>query len=232
MFPFIPAMIGAVSSVFTAMTGLVAGLGPALSSFASTTAGSLGALLKSAPQLVQTLSKFAEPFLHNAQLLQPGESLLDLGARALLAKDRQGSVLQHASDYANYVAALRDTPLSPKDKEKYHPAEQLLAGIALSTVGLEQKLQLLPSSLNKMWLLPLSNAPFFTPERMQTLVRSGQPIGDVAAYLEKRTNGSETHQFEKQIEKGLGNTVTSDDLYAALDTAKAEFAAQVHKAQA
>jgi hypothetical protein len=126
------------------------------------------------------------------------------------------------------MGALRELKLDPELSTKRSTAEKLVAGMAVGTVGVEDKFNAERGSLNGLWLLPMANPDYFTPDRMQSIISSGRLGGDVFAYLEKRLSGSEIRNFEKKLEINPGGTLMStqdlDTLYNALDEARNNFA--------
>ena len=150
-----------------------------------------------------------------------------MGERALQAAE-QGITLDKFEKFDEYMAALRDFDLNPEMSEKYSPVEKLVAGLGIATVGIEEKFNAKPGSLNDVWLLPLTNSEYFTPERVKSLLESGKLIGDVSAYLEKSMSGEEASEFRKNLEITPEGKPMNDaelgNLYDALDSARTEWA--------
>lgn len=213
------------SSIGSAFSSACSALGSALSSFATSIASTLGSVISSLGPVAEALGKFANAFLQGMGILRPNETTEDMGDRALQAAEK-GITPEKFQNFEAYMSELRNFDIDPERSIKRSSAEKLVAGIGIGTVGMEDKFNLDRGSLNSMWLLPITNADYFTPARMETLLTSGRLGGDVFAYLEKRLSGSENQAFEKQLDID-GNT---DILYEALDSARekwAELAKQV-----
>lgn len=220
---FVSAVSSFVSSVTSSICNTVSSIGSALSSFASGVgnfiAGAIGAL---AP-VAEAIGKFASAFLQGLGIFKPDEKPEDMGDRALQAAEK-GITMDKYEKFDDYLKALRDFQLDPAESAKRSHAEKLMAGMGVGTVGVENKYGAVPGSLNGMWLLPMTNSDYFTPERMQTLVAAGRLGGNVVDYLENRLSGGEARSFEKALEVD-GNGKRLDDgalnkLYDALDTAR------------
>lgn len=222
----------AISSGFSAVCKTVSTIGSAVSSFANSIKPVLGPVLSTIANLVphpavKAVANFANALLHALAIFQPQETVQDMGDRALQAAD-QGITLEKFDKFDEYMDALRNFDINPELSEKYTPVEKFVAGLGIATVGIEDKFNAEPGSLNDVWLLPLTNSEYFTPERVTSLLENGKQIGDVSAYLEKKMNGEEASQFEKNFavnSDGIPmNNTELGKLYDALDSSRAEWA--------
>lgn len=221
------AIINFCSSVGSAIGSAISGIGSALSAFANgvgaVVAGAIGAL---AP-VAQAIGNFANAFLQGLGILKPDEKAEELGDRALQAADK-GITMDKFEKFDDYMNALRDLPLDPESSAKRTHAEKLAAGIGVGTVGVESKYNAAPGSLSGMWLLPMANPEYFTPDRMQGLVTSGRLGGDIFSYLEKKLSDGESRSIEKALEVGgHGQRIGGrelDELYNALDASRSNWA--------
>ena len=217
------------SSIGSAFSSACSALGSALSSFATSIASTLGSVISSLGPVAEALGKFANAFLQGMGILRPNETAEDMGDRALQAAEK-GITPEKFENFDAYMAELRNFDIDPERSMKRSSAEKLVAGMGIGTVGMEDKYNMDRGSLNSLWLLPMTNAEYFTPARMETLLTSGRLGGDAFAYLEKRLSGSENQAFEKQLDID-GET---DALHDALDGARekwAELAKQVEAKQ-
>jgi|SRR5690606_19012382 len=215
---FFSAVGSFFSSVGSAISSAVSAIGSALSSFATGVAAALGTLITALSPVAEAVGKFANSFLQGLGILKPNETASDLGERALQAAE-QGITPEKFEKFDDYMAELREFEVDPEVSEKRNPAEKLVAGLGVGTVGVEDKCNVERGSLNGLWLLPIANAAYFTPERMQNLVMAGKLSGDIFAYLEKRLSGGEARSFEKRLELDLSGHEL-DELYEGLDKAK------------
>lgn len=216
-----------VSSVGSAISSAVSSIGGALSSFAATVGPVLGSVLDAFKPVAEALGRFANAFLQGLGILKPDEQIDDIGERALQAA-QHGITLEAFDDFDDYMAALRRFEPDPEIAARRSPAEKLVAGLGVGTVGVEDKFEAGRGSLNGLWLLPMTHPAYFTPERMQELVAGGRLGGDIFAYLDKRLSGGEARSLEKNLEVDAGGRPLAppelDQLYGALDAARAQWA--------
>ncbi len=233
-FGAICSVVSSVASGFgSAISSAVSSIGSALSSFASTVGPVIANVIEALKPIAEAIGKFANAFLQGMGILKPEEKVEDLGERALQAAAK-GITLDKYENFDDYMEALRNIELDPEISAKRSTAEKLVAGMGVGTVGVEDKYNVERGSLNGMWLLPMTNPNYFTPERMQSLIATGRFGGDVFAYLENRLSGGEARNIEKKLEINANGQPMSEDelgtLYGALDSAQekwAEIAKQV-----
>lgn len=222
-----PIIVGFLASAGAAIASSVATIGTAVSSFAATIAPTLGSILTTLKTYAEPLAKFANTFLQLLDILKPGERIDDMGDRALQAADK-GITLDKFEKFDDYMNALRKFELDPEQSAKNSPEAKLVAGLGISTIGVEDKFNAQRGSLNALWLLPLVNSGYFTPEKMQVWLAAGKLGGDIFAYLDKRQSGGEARSFEKALENGPKDApmsgVDKEKLYEALDSARAQWA--------
>lgn len=214
---------GAVSTISRA----VSGIGSALSSFATGVGAVIGNIVSALAPVASAVGKFANAFLQGLGFLKPDESAEELGERALQAAE-QGINIDQFDDFDDYMAKLRDFKLDPDVSARRSIADKLVAGLGVGTVGVEDKFNVERGSLNGMWLLPMTNPGYFTPERMRDMVSTGRLGGDVFSYLENKLSGAEARSFEKSLEINPDGTPMDpkgqDNLYEALDNARESWA--------
>lgn len=222
-----PLILGALASVGAAISSAVATIGTAVSSFAATIAPTLGSILTTLKTYAEPLAKFANTFLQMLDILKPGEKIEDFGDRALQAADK-GITLDKFDKFDEYMNALRKFELDPEQSAKNSSAAKLVAGLGISTIGIEDKFNAQRGSFNGLWLLPLANPGYFTPEKMQGWLAAGKLGGDILAYLDKRLSDGESRSFEKSLETdGVGKRMNESDLdklYGAFDSAREQWA--------
>jgi hypothetical protein len=221
------AIISTIGSIGSAVASAVSTIGSAISSFASSIGPVLGSVIDALKPVAEALGRFVNAFLQGLGILQPNEKVEDIGERALQAAGK-GITIDKFDNFDDYMDALRKFEVDPDIAAKRSPAEKLVAGIGVGTIGVEDKFHAERGSLNGMWLLPLTNPEYFTSERMQSLVSTGRLGGDIYAYLEKRLSGGEARGIEKSLEVGADgkpmNEAEQDKLYGALDAARDRWA--------
>jgi hypothetical protein len=221
------AICSFASSIGSAIGSAVGAIGSALSSFASGVGTFIGGIIDKLPQLGETLGKFANIFLQALGILKPDEKIDEMGERALQMKDK-GLTIDKFDNFDAYMDALRNFELDPDKAKQRNPAEKITAGLGVGTVAMERKFNAEPGTYNGLWLLPIVNPTYFTPERVQSLVTTGQFVGDVWAYLEKRLDASDSRRVEESlvagVTRGSSDTDSKASAYEALDAARNEYA--------
>lgn len=223
-----PMIIGALAAAGSAITSAVATIGTAVSSFVATVGPTLAATLETLKPYMEIVSKFANVLLQNLSILKPGEKIEDLGERALQAAG-QGIKLEQFENFDEYMTALRKFELDPELSTQRSTAEKIVAGLGIATVGVEDKFSAERGSLNGLWLLPIANPQYFTPERMEGLISVGRLGSDVLAYLDKTLSGGQAQRFEESLAVGPGGAPLDktevNTHYEALDSARETWAA-------
>lgn len=204
------------SSIASGISSAVSGIGSALSSFASGVGAVIGKIVTELEPVGLALGKFAAAFLQGMGILKLDEKPEDLGERALQAAER-GITTEQFDDFESYLDALRDFDLDPEKASKRSAAEKLVAGIGVGTVAMERKYNAAPGSLDTLWLLPIANPTYFTPERMQGIVSTGRFTGNVFDYLEKRLSAGDSGRLEDAL---IADGDRKENHYEALDQAR------------
>lgn len=211
------------SSIAGGISRAVSTIGSGLSSFTSGVGTVIGGIASTLKPVGKALGGFASSFLQGLGVFKKTETVEDIGDRALQAAE-DGITMDKIDGFENYMDALRNFEPNPDKSKGYSSEKKLVAGLGVGTKGIEEKFNAEPGSLDSMWLLPMANSEYFTPERMQGLVSTGRLCGDTFAYLEKRLTGGENRTFEKTLELDEnGNALDVDkrsELYQALEDAQ------------
>lgn len=224
--------LSVLSNGFSAVCSTVSSIGKEVAAFASSIKPVVGPILMTIANviphpIVKTVANFANGLLHILSIFHEDENVQDMGDRALQASE-QGITLEKFENFDDYMAALRNFEINPEMSEKYSSAEKFIAGLGIATVGIEDKFNVEPGGLNNLWILPIANSDYFTPERIKGMLENGKVIGDVAAYLEKRMSGEEASEFRKNYEFNPDGKPMNDSelgkLYDALDSSRQEWA--------
>jgi hypothetical protein len=216
-----------ISSVGSSIAKAVSGIGSALSSFVTTVAPVIGSVIESMKPIAKALGEFSNVFLQALGILKPDEKIEELGERALQAASK-GITLEKYENFDDYMNELRSFDLDPEISSKRSTAEKIVAGLGVGTIGVEEKFNAERGSFNEIWMLPLVNPTYFTPERMQGLIVAGRLGGEIFSYLEKRLDGADSSSFRKSLELTPEGKVMTDPeqakLYEALNTARENWA--------
>lgn len=224
--------LSAISSAFSSVCSTVSSIGSAVASFAHHIKPVLGPVLTTLAAVIphplaKTVANFANALLQSLAIFHPTETVQDMGDRALQAAE-QGITIDKFDKFDEYMSTLRDFDINPELSKKHNTVEKFVAGLGLATVGIEDKFNAEPGSLNDIWLLPLTNSEYFTPDRIKSLLENGKMIGDASAYLAKSMSGEDASEFRKNLEVTPEGKPMNDselgNLYDALDKSHAEWA--------
>lgn len=214
--PFIPAIISAGAAIMST----VSTIGAAVSTFAASVGPAFAGILAKAGPMIEKMAHFANSFLEIANILNQGEDVRHLGDRALQAANAPESKKpENYSTSADYLAALRAFKLDPEVSNKTNEETKLIAGLAVSEIAIKEKFNIKEADLVGLWLLPLVNDKYFTPEKVLGLISSGNLVGNVFNYLEDKLSLGDEHKFTTQ----LGSSMKKEErgeLYKELDVSR------------
>jgi hypothetical protein len=228
-FSSIGSAIGSfISGVGSAISTAIGAIGSALSTFATGIGAVLGTIIDALPEIGKALGQFASNLLQGLGILKPDERIEDLGERALQMREKENLTIDDFDDFDAYIEALRNFEIDPEKAKQRNFAEKLTAGLGIGTIAVERKFNAEPGAFEGLWLLPIVNPTYFTPERVQNIITTGQFVGDVWAYLEKRLDASDSRRLEEAIVSGVNRGSSDTDAkaaaYEALDAARTEYA--------
>lgn len=225
------------SSAVDTVCDTVSKVSNAVASVAKQIAPVIVPLITSSNPVVAMVCRVACALLVGLAIFKPDEKIEDLGDRAMQAAEK-GITPDKFENFDEYMDALRNFDIDPVVSANTSDVTKVIAGLGVATLAVEDKFNAERGSLSGIWLLPMVNPTYFTPERMQSLLSTGSLKGDILSYLDKNLSGGDSHAFEKRIAVDLDGTPLSgdklDDLYDALDGARekwAELAKQVEAKQ-
>lgn len=225
--------ISSISNVLENCVKAVATIGPALAAYSTKVVPVLGQVML-ALQVATAVVKFADALLKVTGVINSNEGVEEIGERSLQAAE-QGITLDKFDDFDAYMDKLRNFELDPDVASKRNLGEKLLAGLGVTTVGIEQKFNAEPGSLGGLWALPIAHPAYFTPERVQDFLSTGRLVGDILGYLQGELSGGEARSFEKRLETGADgkpfDVQEREKLYDALDSSRANWADILREAQ-
>lgn len=187
-------MLPVISAVATA----VASLGPTVASFAATVLPALSPYLRMGLEVLQKVVQVADFVGLGLGLLKSGENLNMMGERALHAAD-SGITAEQFKNHAEYFDALRQQPLNPN--KKFDPASTAIAGLAVLSSGLDERMGLNEGTIGKLWPLVAADGAYFTNQKVLQLVQGGQNVVDVVEYFLGELGGAESLHVEDAMVK-------------------------------
>lgn len=221
------AIISTVGSIVSSVVSAVSNIGPALAPYVSKVAPIIAEVVSTVKGIADTISKFADTFLRTLNVLKPEETVEDLGERALQASEK-GLTTGQFDNFDDYIDKLRNFDLDPDKAQQRSQTEKLVAGLGVANVAMEHKFNATPGSLDGIWLLPIANPNYFTPERMSSIVSNGQALGGILGYLDKSLSAGDSGRLEESLAAGAGD---KQELYKALDQTREKWEALKHKVE-
>ncbi|NLW04747.1 MAG: hypothetical protein GX029_05905 [Pseudomonadaceae bacterium] len=117
------------------------------------------------------------------------------------------------------MAALREFKLNPEISNKTNEETKLVAGLAVSELAIKEKFNINEGDLVGLWLLPLANDKYFTPEKVLDFIGTGSLVGDVYNYLEDKLSAGDEYEFISQLGSVMGKEERVE-LYKELDASR------------
>ncbi|WP_300709981.1 hypothetical protein [uncultured Desulfovibrio sp.] len=187
---FLSTVCSVVSSVCSAIGSAISSVASSVSSAVSafmgavgTLANKLGPVLGKVGNIIGIIVTVVEIAARLANLLQPQETVREIGKRALQAEDEDITLETCDNDFKAYMEKLRALKLDPEKNARHSDWEQQAAGIVVLEKGLEQCEPCLTS--RAMWEVMCRYPEFFSKERLKCYAEfareSGLPLGDSVA---------------------------------------------------
>ncbi|KXS54836.1 MAG: hypothetical protein AWU57_806 [Marinobacter sp. T13-3] len=145
------AILATISSAATAVVTAVKTLGPAVANFAAKVAPTVTAMMDKIPGLLSKVSNIASTFLGLTNIFQPGEKVEDMGEASLQAAS-DGITPDKFNNFDEYMDSLRNYKTDPEIAKERSSLEKTVAGMAIGTVGLEEKYNANPGDFKDIWL--------------------------------------------------------------------------------
>lgn len=232
--------MGFLSTVCSVVSSVCSAIGSAISSVASSVSSAVSTFMGA----VETLSNNLAPVLGKmgtiigiivtivdiaarlANLLQPRETVREIGERALQAEDEGITLESCDNDFKAYMEKLRALKLDPEKSALHRDWEQQAAGIVVLEKGLEQCEPCLTS--RAMWEVMCRYPEFFSKERLKCYAEfareSGLSLGDSVARWGSATGSSlerlNAYDFMKGAEQRFQPEASPGDITRTLRDAE------------
>lgn len=213
----------AVASVCSTAVSVCGSIGRSVGNIVSNIAPKLMMIVGPTSKL-NTLLIVADAVVQLYSILKPDEKIQDIGDKAIQASE-EGISMDKFDDFDEYMASLRTFEIDPERSEKIDELTKQLAGIAVVTQGLAEKLNIDGATLGNLWTLPALNSQVFTPERIKVILDNTSNIANVVRYFEKDLTPQIARSTEKELvaaEKQLSPEKSDADIYKLLDATRAD----------
>ncbi|NLW04106.1 MAG: hypothetical protein GX029_02600, partial [Pseudomonadaceae bacterium] len=138
VFPFLLAIIPAITSAITAITTAVATVGPAIAAYAAKIGPAIIKMAHTAGPVLTRVVEVANVVAPALQVFNKGETVESIGERSLQAAE-EGIIPEQFEDFDEYMEKIRNFPLDNNKAEHRKttiPEASIVAGLGISTLGL------------------------------------------------------------------------------------------------
>lgn len=220
MIPIFPIVPTIASTIATTIASTLSSIATFISLYAPT-------ILRTLETVNQVMSIISV----NTQILQPKESLEDIGNRALQAAESQNIQPEQFNDYDDYLNEIRQFQLDPNKTIVYSSIDKQIAGLGIVCQSIEHKLNLPTNSMGILATMIALNPQYFTAERINHWLNTGSDLSQIIKYFNNDLGASDclkTEQTLINLEKQNGSK-SEFELETELEQAKADLQ---HSAQA
>lgn len=186
-----------LSHIVSAVSTAVASIGPAVAGFCTNVLPTLAVYIEKGLGFMQMIAQVANTVATVMDILQPNETVDDIGDRALQAA-AQDITPEQFDDHTDYVNALRSFSLIP-DQNKDKPMEKIVAGLAVVSAGLDGKLGMTDGTAGQLFTLVGADSDYFSADRLTQYLKSGQDIAALVDYFAGKLGGAESLEVEDDL---------------------------------
>jgi hypothetical protein len=235
------------SGIASGIKSCVSAIGSVVSSAISICSSELGsavrvlgsAIIKKVPcigEVIEAIGVGIQIVGESCKILKHGESVQEIGDRALQAEEREGITLTSCNnDFDAYMEKLRSIKLDPKKSAKLSESDKLLAGSLVVEKGIELKRPQL--SMAAMWPFIVAAPDFFSPERLNCYINEAmaqkQPLGKIIEFFDPANNtiSREASRLVRTAEKKMTPQATPDEITSTLNEVRKKCARPAEEEQ-
>lgn len=208
----------AISSGISTVCSAAISVGRAAFNFAAEYAPKIAGAVSHFGSVINSIASAVSLALN---IFRHGENMENMGDRALQAAE-QGIKPENYRKFDEYAQAIRDFRLDPAKTEKTDSATKIMAGLAVSSLGLEDKLGLPAGMGGAVWLLAASKPEYFTAARLEALLRAPSPARTLEYFEGKLGPAADlkTRDAIIDIERTLQPAQTVEAIYKELVEAR------------
>jgi hypothetical protein len=171
-FPFIAAAFSAVVSV-------VSSIGPMVANLCTTVVPRILPILRTGVEICKAVATVAETIGVVHRVLRPGESVSDIGDRALQA----GKGPEAFENFDAYMQSLRELRLDPAKSQGFDAETKLVAGLGVVAGGLDYRFRVRSGTMANLWSL-IAVPDYFTEQRLEAILARTREIANVIKYFD------------------------------------------------
>jgi hypothetical protein len=215
-------MLGIIASISSAITSAVSSIGPAVSSFCANVLPRIAPILKQGLEILSTVCRIAEILMHVFNVFKPEDTVEDIGDRAIQASEKESITPDKFDDFDDYMEAIRNFELDPQRSAEISHEAKIVAGLAIGSKGLDEKLFVNDGTMANLWVLAASNPDYFNAERLEAILGKTVDITSIMQYFEGKLGPADTLETEKNlvdVEKSISPNKDEKTIYSELDAA-------------
>lgn len=218
-FPFIAAAISAVVSA-------VSTIGPMMVNLCTTIVPRILPILRTGVEICKTVATVAEAIgvVHN--VLRSGESVSDIGDRALQA----GKGPEAFENFDAYMQSLRELKLDPVKSQAFDAETKLVAGLGVVAGGLDHRFRVRSGTMANLWSL-IAVPDYFTQQRLEAILARTREVANVVKYFDGTLMPVDAVRIETllmDVEKVVDPQKTDEACRATLNDVGARMRAANH----
>jgi hypothetical protein len=190
-------IISILTAVASTVVSAVSTLGPMVVNLCTNVVPRILPVLRGAVEICKAVVTVAQTIGMVYDVLRPGESVQDMGERALQA----GKGPEAFDDFEQYMQSLRDLKLDPARAQEFPAEAKLVAGLGVIAGGLD---------ISNLWSL-MAAPEFFTEARLGAILDHTREIGSVIKYFDGTLAPADAGRIEhalldaeRQLDPGHG----------------------------
>lgn len=189
--------MGLLSSICSSVGSFVSN---AVSSFGGAIGAAVSAInpvLGMGISVISKVANIAQGVMHGLGLFRPNENTEEMGDRMIQAA-ANGIKPEGYDKFDDYMAEIRSRNLDP-EKSKETPLEvKQSAGIALSTMALEDKFKG-TANIADIWSIYAKNPDYFTADKLTSILSTFKDIKSIVDYFDGKAPVKEAMATEKSL---------------------------------
>jgi hypothetical protein len=213
-----------IAAAVTTVVSAVSSIGPMVANLCATVVPRILPILRTGVEICKTVATVAEAIgvVHN--VLRPGESVSDIGDRALQA----GKGPEAFENFDAYMQSLRELKLDPSKSQEFDDHSKLIAGLGVVAGGLDYRFRVRSGTMANLWSL-IAVPDYFTQQRLEAIMARTREIASVVKYFDGTLAPAEAMRMESllvQVEKDVDPGKTDEACHATLNDAAARMRAE------
>lgn len=187
-------MISLLTAAIGSIVSAVSTIGPMVANLCTTVLPRILPVLRGAVEVCKVVVTVAQTIGVVYDVLRPGESVQDMGERALQA----GKGPEAFDDFEQYMQSLRDLKLDPARAHEFPAEAKLVAGLGVIAGGLDDRFRVRRGTMSNLWSL-MAAPEFFTEARLGAILGQTREIGSVIKYFDGTLAPADAARIEQAL---------------------------------